>query len=206
MPASGAAPRVRPGARGRGRKACAGAGENGHDAEKVATLPCRINRPACEGESAWPRGGLHGCIQSQALPGSGVRRLKPGAAAPLYINTVNCLPRLRTALERDQGHHPTDEDSLFGRGFTIRERRASRGRLRKRRERGADAVWAKHGVLRRIFSIDEELRLGIQILTPKPRKILPLASGQQRLSIARLHVDSEFFQRVLFEPLGVALG
>jgi hypothetical protein len=119
------------------------------------------------------------------------------------------------------------------------------------------------GVLRRIFAIDEELRLGIQILTPKPRKILlyapatrehmiweeaiireknfadnfrygilldpqsvpltaadlllppemaskgaqfslPLASGQQRLSIARMHVDNEFYQRVLFESLGIS--
>jgi len=297
-----------------------------------------------------------------------VDRLKPGAAAPLYINTVNCLPRLRAALERDQGRNPTDEDALFGRGFTIRERHAAVARLldhwglnppqrRSRRIplalaarvlggfdnvvgvvpmlaglqarqangasrsalrmllsetsknlkrttlraarvepvrvidastgglglaiRPADAVWAKNGmllavmiepgkdwfvgVLRRIFSIDEELRLGIQILTPKPRKILlhapvsrdhmvweeaiqreknfaenfrygillepqalplaaadlllppgmaakgaqfnlPLPSGQQRLSIARLHVDNEFFQRALFEPLGVSLG
>lgn len=31
---------------------------------------------------------------------------------------------------------------------------------------------------------------------------LPLPSGQQRLSIARLPVDNEFFQRVLFESLG----
>jgi hypothetical protein len=298
-----------------------------------------------------------------------VDRLKPGTAPPLYINTVNCLPRLRNALERDAGRNPEDEDSLFGRGFTIRERHGAVARLlehwglnppqrrsrriplalaarivggfdnvvgvvpmlagiqsrqasgearnairmllnetsksRKRTTnlraariepsrvidastgglglaiRRADAVWAKHGmllavmiepgkdwfvgVLRRIFSIDDELRLGIQILTPKPRKILlhapatrehlvweeaivreknfaenfryaillepqtlplaaadlllppgmatkgaqfnmPLASGQQRLSIARLHVDSEFFQRVLFEPLGVSLG
>lgn len=293
-----------------------------------------------------------------------VNRLKQGAAAPLYINTVNCLPRLRAALERDMGRDQTDEDSLYGRGFTIRERRAAVARLldhwglnppqrRSRRIhvalaarlvgsfenvvsvvptlagiqpgqangqarsalrlllnetskslkrsklraarvepgrvvdasagglglaiRHADAMWAKHGmliavliepgkdwyvgVLRRIYSIDEELRLGIQILAPKPRKILlhaplarehmvweeairrdknfreqfhyaillepqgvplaaadlllppglatqgaqfnlPLASGEQRLSIARLHVDSEFFQRVLFEPLG----
>ncbi|HLX78970.1 MAG TPA: hypothetical protein VKS43_00130 [Burkholderiales bacterium] len=295
-----------------------------------------------------------------------VDRFKPGAAAPLYINTVNCLPRLRAALERDMGRNPKDEDSLFGRGFTIHERNtavarlleywglnppqrrnrriplalaarvvsgfsnvlgvvptlagiqskqgseASRSALRlllsetskslKRSKvkaarveparvidasagglglaiRHADATWAKHGillavmiepgkdwfvgVLRRIFSIDEELRLGIQILSPKPRKILlyapttrdhmvweeairgeknfeenfrhgillepqelplaaadlllppgmvtkgsqfnlPLPSGQQRLSIARLHVDNEFFQRVLVESLGMA--
>lgn len=295
-----------------------------------------------------------------------VDRLRPGTAAPLYINTVNCLPRLRAALERDMGRNPTDEDTLYGRGFTIRERNAAVARLleywglnppqrRNRRIplafaarvvsgfenvvgvvptlaglqpkegnsasrsalrlvlgetsrnlkrttlraarvepgrvvdasaggiglaiRRADAAWTKHGmllavmiepgkdwfvgVLRRIFSIDEELRLGIQILSPRPRKILlyapairdhlvweeairkeknfaenfrygillepqglplaaaelllpprmatkgaqfdlPLATGQQRLSIARLPIDSEFFQRVLFEPLGTA--
>jgi hypothetical protein len=295
-----------------------------------------------------------------------VDRLKPGATAPLYINTVNCLPRLRAAVERDAGRNPRDEDALFGRGFTIRERHAAAERLvdhwglnppqrRSRRIplalaarvlggfdnvvgvvpmlagiqsrqasgaarhamrlllsettkslkrttlraarveparvidastgglglaiRRADAVWAKHGmllavmiepgknwfvaVLRRIFSFDEELRLGIQILTPRPRKVLlhapvsrdymvweeairgeknfaenfkycillepqglplaaadlllppgmatkgaqfnlPLATGQQRLSVARVHLDNEFFQRVLVEPLGMS--
>jgi len=295
-----------------------------------------------------------------------VDRLKPGAVAPLYINTVNCLPRLRAALERDLGRDAGDEDSLYGRGFTIRERNAAVTRLieywglnppqrRTRRIplalaarivggfenvagvvpvlpglqsrqgneaarsalrlllsettknlkrsmlraarveparvidasagglglaiRRADAGWAKHGmliavmiepgkdwfvgVLRRIFSMDEELRLGIQNLSPKPRKILlhtpttqndtvweevirkektfveqfqygillepqglplvaadlllppgmasqgsqfnlPLATGQQRLSVARLHIDNEFFQRALFESLGTS--
>jgi hypothetical protein len=293
-----------------------------------------------------------------------VDRLKPGDTAPLYINTVKCLPRLRAALDRDMGRDPKDEDSLYGRGFTLRERNAMVNRLieywglnppqrRARRItvalparvvsgfeqalgvvpvldspqskansrarsvlrlqltettkslkrakvraarvqparvvdasagglglaiRPADAAWAKHGsivavliepgkawfvgVLRRIFSIDEELRLGIQMLTAKPRKVLlyapstrdhmvweeaiikeknfdehfryaillepqdlplnaadllmppgmakqgaqfdvPLPSGQQRISITRLHLDNENFQRALFEPLGV---
>jgi len=51
-----------------------------------------------------------------------VDRLKPGGAGPLYISTVNCLPRLRAALERDMGRDPGDEDTLYGRGFTLRER------------------------------------------------------------------------------------
>lgn len=293
-----------------------------------------------------------------------IDRLKPGAAAPLYINTVNCLPRLRAALERDMGRNQADEDGLFGRGFTLRERNAAvtrlldfwgpnppqrrsrriplafgarvlsgfdnvlavvpalagtqsrpgngagrsalrlqlsetskslkRSKLRAARVeparvvdastggiglaiRRADALAPKHGmllavliepgktwyvgVLRRIFAVDEELRLGIQILTPKPRKILlhapvtrdhmvweeairkeknfaehyrygilldpqglplatadlllppgmaaqgaqfnvPLGAGFQRIAITRLHVDNEYFQRVLFEPLG----
>jgi hypothetical protein len=291
-------------------------------------------------------------------------RLKPGAAAPVYVNTVNCLRRLRGALDRDAGRDPADEDTLYGRGFTIRERNATVTRLldywglnppRRRTPRvplalaarivsGFEAVagvvpalentkaaqkgargalraelmqtsrslkrakvkaaqigtarvidassgglglaiphaqarWAKHGlilavliepgkdwfvgVLRRIFSIDDELRLGIQILAARPRKILlhsaalretdvwaeavrkeknfadnfrhaillepqalplgavdillaphlatkgaqfdvPLSAGAQRISVARLHVDSEYFQRVLIEPLGVS--
>ena len=293
-----------------------------------------------------------------------VNRLKPGATAPLYINTVKCLPRLRAALDRDMGRDPTDEDTLYGRGFTLRERNAMLNRLldywglnppqrRARRipvalaartlggfeqvigvvpvladqqakpvgngrkalrleldetakslkrakiraarveparvldasagglglalRRGSGA-WAKHGmlvavviepgkdwfvgVLRRIYSIDEELRLGIQILATKPRKILlyapatrehlvweeaiqseksfkehfryaillepqelplatadlllspgmakqgmqfdvPLPNGQQRISIVRVHLDNEHFQRATFEPLGV---
>jgi hypothetical protein len=294
-----------------------------------------------------------------------VDRVKPGQHAPLYINTVNCLPRLRAALERDMGRDPGDEDTLYGRGFTLRERNAMLNRLleywglnppqrRARRIpvalaarvvsgfpqvlgvvpvldspqirkndgktrsalsielnqtsktlkrskvraaqvgparvldasagglglaiRRRDAAWAKHGalvavliepgkdwfvgVLRRIFSVDEELRLGIQILAAKPRKVLlyaqavrdnlvweeailtektfgenyrygvllepqnlPLASADlllpagmarqgnqfdvpmpgalQRIAIARLHFENEYFQRVLFEPLGV---
>lgn len=293
-----------------------------------------------------------------------VDRVKPGGTAPLYINTVNCLPRLRAALERDLGRDPGDEDTLYGRGFTLRERNAMLNRLleywglnppqrRARRIpvalaarvvhgfpqvlgvvpvlespqikaagearstlrmeldqtnkslkrskvraarvgparvldasagglglaiRRGDAAWAKHGmllavliepgkdwfvgVLRRIFSDDEELRLGIQILAAKPRKVLlysqafrenmvweeaviaeksfgenyryaillesqnlplstadlllppgmvkqgmqfdvPLPIGQQRISITRLHLDTEYFQRALFEPLGV---
>ncbi len=293
-----------------------------------------------------------------------VDRLKPGGAGPLYISTVNCLPRLRAALERDMGRNPGDEDTLYGRGFTLRERSAMLNRLleywglnppqrRNRRIpvalaarvingfeqvlgvvpvlespqikatgqarsslrveldqtnnslkrskvraarvgparvldasagglglaiRRGDAAWAKHGmlvavliepgkdwfvgVLRRIFSVDEELRLGIQILAAKPRKVLlysqafrdnmvweeailaeksfgenyryaillepqplpltaadlllppgmakqgiqfdvPLPTGQQRISITRLPLDTEYFQRALFEPLGV---
>lgn len=329
-------------------------------AARIATAARLENAPT--GETAF---GVIPAGDARPMP---VDRLKPAAAAPLYINTVNCLPRLRAALERDMGRDPKDEDTLFGRGFTIRERHAAVARLldywglnppqrRHRRVpialaarvvggfenvvsvvpilaglqarqgngasrsalrllldetskslkraklraarveparvtdvstgglglaiRGADAVWAKHGmllavliepgkdwfvgVLRRIISLDEELRLGIEILTPKPRKILlhapatrdhlvweevirteksfreqfrhgillepqglplaaadlllppgmatkgaqfnlPLPSGQQRLSVARLHVDSEFYQRVLVEPLGVSLG
>ena len=303
------------------------------------------------------------------IPSGGTRpipvdRLKPGKAAPLYINTVKCLPRLRAALDRDMGRDPADEDTLYGRGFTLRERNAMLNRLldywglnppqrrtrripvalaaramggyeqvlgvvpvlegQKIRQGGAarsalrleldettkslkrakiraarvdparvldasagglglalqrkDAAWVKHGmllavmiepgkdwfvgVLRRIYSVDEELRLGIQILATKPRKVLlyapatrehlvweeaivseknfkehfryaillepqdlplatadlllgpgmakqgaqfdlPLPNGQQRLSITRLHIDNENFQRAMFEPLGV---
>jgi hypothetical protein len=201
-------------------------------------------------------------------------RLKPGAASPIYISTANCLPRLRAALERDMGRDQSDEDTLYGRGFTLRERSAMLTRLLdywglnppqrraprvplalaarivngfekvvgvvppmggerdgdaaaarkalhlkldettrslKRSKvkgarvglarvvdasagglglgiRSADATWAEHGalvavllepgkewfvgVLRRIFSVDEELRLGIQILAAKPKKVM----------------------------------
>jgi hypothetical protein len=296
-----------------------------------------------------------------------VDRLKPGKTAPLYINTVRCLPRLRAALDRDMGRDPQDEDTLYGRGFTLRERNAmvnrlieywglnppqrrtrripvalaaraiggfdkvlgvvpvldgleskktsgarsalrlqleettrslKRAKLRAARVeparvidasagglglalRRANAAWVKHGmllavliepgkdwfvgVLRRIYSIDDELRVGIQILATKPRKVLlyapatrghlvweeailteksfnehfryaillepqklplatadlllspgmatqgaqfevPLPSGQQRISITRLHLDNENFQRAMFEPLGVTRG
>ena len=50
--------------------------------------------------------------------------VKPGGCPPLYIATANCLPRLRAALERDLGRDPSEEDTVFGRGFTIGERKA----------------------------------------------------------------------------------
>src|SRR5262249_35734724 len=50
--------------------------------------------------------------------------VKPKAAAPWYIATENALQRLRGLLERDLGREPADEDTLFGGGFTIRERNA----------------------------------------------------------------------------------
>lgn len=191
----------------------------------------------------------------------------------LYIATANCLPRLRAALERDLGRDPSEEDALFGRGYTIRERNAmvnralehwgmdppqrrsrrigmaaparviagfelvlgvlpppertateDAGGARRRLEleldatsqsltrakvqaarvgparvidasaggigiaiKRADARWAVHGallaitiepggewflgVLRRIFPVEDELRLGIQTLAAKPRVV-----------------------------------
>ncbi|HXR59580.1 MAG TPA: hypothetical protein VN747_09725 [Burkholderiales bacterium] len=199
--------------------------------------------------------------------------LKKKAEAPWYIATANCLQRLRGLLERDLGRDPAEEDTLFGRGFTIRERNAmvkrvlehwgldppvrraqrvpmaaparvlggfenvvtvipaldkgtpgdaaaarrelqlkldqtsktlSRAKLRAGRVgaarvidasagglgvaiKRADAPWASHGallaikiepgndwflgVLRRIFSIEDELRLGVQILAARPHVV-----------------------------------
>ena len=199
--------------------------------------------------------------------------VKAKSAAPWYIATANCLQRLRGLLERDLGRDPGEEDTLFGRGFTIRERNAmvkrmlehwgmdppvrrtkriamaaparvlggfenvitvipaldkailgdaaaarrelqlkldetsktlSRAKLRAGRVGAArvidasagglgiaikrsDAPWAAHGallaikiepgndwflgVLRRIFSIENELRLGVQILAARPHLV-----------------------------------
>lgn len=202
-----------------------------------------------------------------------VERLKAGGAVRYYIATTNCLSRLRALLERDLGRDPADEDTLFGRGYTIRERntilrrllehwgldppsrRAKRiamaaparvlagydnvlgvipaldkaakdegavarralqlrlddtSKTLKRTQlsaarvgvahivdasagglgiaiRRADAPWAAHGallailiepgkdwflgVLRRIYSVEDELRMGVQILGAKPRLV-----------------------------------
>lgn len=284
--------------------------------------------------------------------------------APLYIDTANCLPRLRAMLERDMGRDPSDLDTLFDSAFTLRERRAlldrllehwgmdpprrrsrrvelasaarvisgfdrvvtvtpplekgwwpgpgavrktlqleladttsklKRAKMRAERVRPArvadasasglgigihrvDAPWARHGalmailveprddwtigVLRRIFSEEDELRLGVQVLAKAPRAVwfrtetlkdanvweeammhedsfrehykrgillepqpvplaggdillppatamrgtqldLPLPDGTQRIRVARVIDDTEHFQRVLFESLGV---
>jgi len=50
--------------------------------------------------------------------------VKSKSAKPWYIATANCLQRLRGLLERDLGRDPAEEDTLFGRGFTLRERNA----------------------------------------------------------------------------------
>ena len=199
--------------------------------------------------------------------------VKSRSAAPWYIATANCLQRLRSLAERDLGREPAEEDTLFGHGFTLRERNAmvkrvieywgmdpparrtkrvamaaparvlggfenvttvipaldkavlgdaaaarrelqlkldqtsktlSRAKLRAGRVGAArvvdasagglgiaikrvDAPWAAHGallaikiepgtdwflgVLRRIFSIENELRLGVQILAAKPHVV-----------------------------------
>lgn len=201
------------------------------------------------------------------------RQLRAGTVPPLYIATANCLPKLRAALERDQGRDPDEEDTLFGGGYTLRERdqmlnrvisnwgmdpprrrvqriamtasarviagfenvlkvlpvpekfpdedtNAARRRLEFRLDAtskrlkpsqlrtghvgtarvidasaggiglaipGADAHWATHGALiavsiepgqdwflgtlKRLFSIGDELRLGIQVLAAKPRTV-----------------------------------
>ena len=200
--------------------------------------------------------------------------VKAKAAAPWYIATANCLQRLRNLGEHDLGRDPAEEDTLFGGGFTLRERNAmvkrvlehwgmdppvrrtrrvamaaparvlggfenvitvipaldkamlgdaaaarrelqlkldqtsktlSRAKLRAGRVGAArvidasagglgiaikrvDAPWAAHGallaikiepgnewflgVLRRIFSIENELRLGVQILAARPHVVV----------------------------------
>ncbi|MBS0335387.1 MAG: hypothetical protein JSS40_00915 [Proteobacteria bacterium] len=244
-----------------------------------------------------------------------LRRLLEGKGASLlYIGTANCLPRLRAGLERDLGREPGEEDTLFGSGYTIRERNrmlervighwgmdpprrrvkrigmaatarilagygsvltvlpaperspdgaseAARRRLQlkldgtsKRLKRSqlraaevgparivdasagglglairrADARWAAHGelvavliepgrdwflgVLRRIFSIDEELRLGIQVLAAKPCTVtlrLDVTAGNQVWDEATRR-ESDFGERykrgILPEPQGLPLA
>jgi hypothetical protein len=238
---------------------------------------------------------------------------KPGDGARLYIATANCLPRLRAALERDLGRDPSEEDSLFGRGYTIRERNAmvnralehwgldppqrrtrrigmaaaarviagfdlvlgvlpppertaseDAGSARRKLElaldatskslkraklqaarvgparvidasagglgiaiRRADARWAAHGallaitiepgsdwflgVLRRIFSVEDELRLGIQILAAKPKVVTLRADTVKRDEVwadAMKHEAAfrEHYQRgILLEPQALPL-
>jgi hypothetical protein len=49
--------------------------------------------------------------------------------APIYINTVNALPRLHALLERDSGRKPSEPDTLYGAEFLLRERTAMVERL-----------------------------------------------------------------------------
>ncbi len=240
-----------------------------------------------------------------------LKLLKQDSVAPLYIATANCLARLRSALERDLGRDPAEEDFLYGRGYTLRERNAMLNRLlecwgmdppqrRARRVtmaaparviagfekvltvfpaphaesaeagrralqlkledttgtlqrsklraaqtgvarvvdassgglglaiRRGDAAWASHGelvailiepgsdwflgTLRRIFSIENELRLGVQILAARPQVVSLRADVVERAAVwedALRHEArfKEYYQRgILLEPQALPLA
>ncbi len=250
------------------------------------------------------------------LPSGGSRPgLARAKAAPgrVFVNTVNCLPRLRGMIERDLGRDPADEDTLFGGGFTLRERKAvlerviahwgmdpPRRRARRismasaarivagfdnvlrvvppadRRQTGdsraarralelqldessqtlkrdqvraaqtsearvvdasaggigiairrAQAPWATQGalvavtiepgtdwflgVLRRIFSIDDELRLGVQLLAARPTSVAFLTETVKHEqvweeAIRHEHAFGDYYQRgILLEPQSLPL-
>lgn len=58
-----------------------------------------------------------------------VRRLQGTRAHALYLDCFNCLPRLTAMLERGMDVDPSDPDTMFGAGFTIRERNTMVNRL-----------------------------------------------------------------------------
>lgn len=239
---------------------------------------------------------------------------RPRKPTTLYISTVNCLPRLRGMLERDLGRDATEEDTLFGGGYTIRERNAMLSRVlehwgmdpprrRSRRVemaaaarviagfdnvvgvipsadlapvedaaagrralqlvlddssstlhrdkvraarvgparvidasagglglaiRRVDAPWAAHGallailiepstdwflgILRRVFAIEDELRLGIQVLAARPRLVTlrtdhEVRTGAWEDAVRFESSFTEHFQRgILLEPQGLPLA
>jgi hypothetical protein len=240
--------------------------------------------------------------------------VKTGEDGLLYIATVNCLPRLRASLERDLGRDPSEEDTSFGSGYTIRERNVMLNRAlehwgldppqrrtkrigmaasarviagfdqvlgvlpppdrtsvadiegaRRKLEleldatskslkrakvqaarvgparvvdassgglgiaiRRTDARWAAHGalvaitiepdgewflgVLRRIFSVEDEFRLGIQVLAPKPKVVTLRADTVQKDEVwaDAMKFEAAFrehYQRgILLEPQGLPLS
>jgi hypothetical protein len=58
-----------------------------------------------------------------------VRRLHGTAKTVLYLDAFNCLPRLKAMLERNMDVDPSEPDTLFGTGYTVRERNAMVNRL-----------------------------------------------------------------------------
>jgi hypothetical protein len=80
-------------------------------------------------------------LEPQALPGAvfgvvpaGKQRPQlasklAGAKHALWLDTTNCLPRLRAALERDAGRDGSEVDTLYGGNFTLRERNSMLQRL-----------------------------------------------------------------------------
>lgn len=58
-----------------------------------------------------------------------VRRLSGSDKPVLYLDAFNCLPRLKAMFERNVDFDPSDTDTMFGSGYTLRERNAMIGRL-----------------------------------------------------------------------------
>ena len=58
-----------------------------------------------------------------------VRRRKSWPEGTLYLDTSNCLQRLRAMMERDMGADSTQPDTLFGDEYTLGERQAMLERL-----------------------------------------------------------------------------
>jgi hypothetical protein len=58
-----------------------------------------------------------------------VRRISGSNAHALYLDTFNCLPRLKAMLERDMDADLSNPDTMFGSAFTLRERNAMVSRL-----------------------------------------------------------------------------
>ncbi len=67
-------------------------------------------------------------VQGASRP-TAVRRLPASAKSVLYLDAFNCLPRLKSLLERDMDADLAGPDSMFGPGFTLRERNAMISRL-----------------------------------------------------------------------------
>ncbi len=67
-------------------------------------------------------------LRGQSGP-TAVRRLQESANPVLYLDAFNCLPRLKSLLERNMDADLSEPDTMFGEGYTLRERNAMIHRL-----------------------------------------------------------------------------
>ncbi len=69
-------------------------------------------------------------IELQGASGpTAVRRLPESVKTVLYLDAFNCLPRLKSMLERDMDSDLSGPDAMFGGDYTLRERNAMINRL-----------------------------------------------------------------------------
>lgn len=99
----------------------------GREVELAFRITGRIAAAAKLEEGDVP-GAVFGIVPRDSKRPVPVKRLGPATRA-LRLDSSNCLPRLRLALERDAGRDPSETDTLYGGEFTLRERNAMLQRL-----------------------------------------------------------------------------
>jgi len=100
----------------------------GREVELVFRIAGR-NAAAAQLEREPLAGAVYALVPSGNARPVSVKRLGKARDKALWLDTTNCLPRLRAALERDMGRDESEADTLYGSEYTLRERNRMLRRL-----------------------------------------------------------------------------